>query len=73
MMSSAPRARSGAAAGILSTVRALGHTSGAAVVAVLFSTHQEGGAQIALIIAAMLAMIAALLSFSRLRTTPPGS
>ena len=71
MMSSAPRARSGAAAGMLSTVRALGHTSGAAAVAILFSTHNEGGARIALTIAAAMAMIAALLSFSRLRTTPP--
>ena len=68
MMSSAPRARSGSAAGMLSTVRALGHTSGAATVAILFSTHSEGGAQIALMIAAAMAMIAALLSFSRLRT-----
>jgi DHA2 family multidrug resistance protein-like MFS transporter len=72
MMSSAPRARSGAAAGMLSTVRSLGHASGAAVVAVLFSTHREGGAQIALIIAAVMTVIAALLSFSRLRTTRPG-
>ncbi|MDY6944722.1 MAG: MFS transporter [Pseudomonadota bacterium] len=73
MMASAPRARSGAAAGMLSTVRALGHTSGAAVVAVLFSTHSEAGAQVALLLAAVMAMIAALLSFSRLRTThaPP--
>jgi DHA2 family multidrug resistance protein-like MFS transporter len=69
MMSSAPRARSGAAAGMLSTVRALGHTSGAAVVALLFSTHSAGGAQIALVISAVLALLAALLSFSRLRTT----
>lgn len=71
MMSSAPRARSGAAAGMLSTVRALGHTSGAAVVAVLFSTHSEGGARIALITAAAMAAIAALLSFARLQTPPP--
>lgn len=68
MMSSAPRARSGAAAGMLSTVRSLGHASGAALVAVLFSTHSEGGAQIALITAAVMAVIAASLSFSRLRT-----
>ncbi len=70
MMSSPPRARSGAAAGMLSTVRSLGHASGAALVAVLFSTHREGGAQIALITAAILAALAALLSFSRLRTVP---
>lgn len=71
MMSSAPRARSGAAAGMLSTVRSLGHTSGAAVVALLFSTHMEGGAKIALMTAAVMAVIAALISFSRLRTPPP--
>ncbi len=68
MMISAPRARSGAAAGMLSTVRALGHTSGAAIVALLFSTHMNGGAKIALTAAAVMAAIAALLSFSRLRT-----
>lgn len=67
MMSSAPRDRSGAAAGMLSTVRSLGHASGAALVAVLFSAHREGGAQIALITAAVLAAIAAVLSFCRLR------
>jgi DHA2 family multidrug resistance protein-like MFS transporter len=69
MMLSAPRARSGAAAGMLSTVRSLGHTSGAAVVALLFSTHMEGGTKIALTTAAVMAVIAAILSFSRLRTT----
>ena len=69
MISSAPRPRSGAAAGMLSTVRSLGHASGAALVAVLFSTHRDGGAQIALLAAATMAAIAALLSFSRLRTT----
>lgn len=67
MMTSAPRARSGAAAGMLSTVRSLGHTSGAAVVALLFSTHLEAGAKIALATSAAMAAIAALLSFSRLR------
>jgi len=71
MMSSAPRARSGAAAGMLSTVRSLGHTSGAAIVALLFSTHLQAGAKIALITAAVMAAIAALLSFSRLRTARP--
>jgi len=69
MISSAPRPRSGAAAGMLSTVRSLGHASGAALVAVLFSTHRDDGAQIALLAAATMAAIAALLSFSRLRTT----
>lgn len=67
MMSSAPRARSGAAAGMLSTVRSLGHASGAAIVALLFSTHMAGGAKIALTAAAAMAALAALLSFSRLQ------
>lgn len=67
MMSSAPRERSGSAAGLLSTVRSLGHTGGAAIVALLFSTHVVGGAKIALAFAAVMAAIAALLSFSRLR------
>lgn len=71
MMTSAPRARSGAAAGLLSTVRSLGHTSGAAIVALLFSTHMAAGAKIALTAAAAMAAIAALLSFSRLRTPRP--
>ncbi len=66
IMSLPPRARSGAAAGMLSTVRSLGHASGAALVAVLFSLHKEDGAQIALMIAAVMALIAALLSLSRL-------
>jgi DHA2 family multidrug resistance protein-like MFS transporter len=69
IMSSAPRARAGAAAGMLSTVRSLGHTSGAAIVAVIFSAHRGGGGRIALVTAAVMAAIAALLSFSRLRTT----
>lgn len=70
MMVSAPRARSGAAAGMLSTVRSLGHTSGAAIVALLFSTHTEAGAKLALATAAAMAAIAALLSFSRLGAEP---
>lgn len=73
MMSSAPRARSGAAAGMLSTVRALGHTSGAAAVAMLFSAHSDAGPKLALIAASAMAAIAALLSFSRLRTPRPES
>jgi DHA2 family multidrug resistance protein-like MFS transporter len=71
MMSSAPRARSGAAAGMLSTVRSLGHASGAAAVAILFSTHRETGAQLALVTAAAMAATASFLSFWRLRAARP--
>ncbi len=71
LISSAPRSRSGAAGGMLSTVRLLGQTVGAAVVAVLFRTHMESGAKIALVASAVMALIAALFSLSRLRTTHP--
>jgi hypothetical protein len=57
---------------MLSTVRSLGHTSGAATVALLFSTHLEGGTKIALTTAAVMAAIAAMLSFSRLRPFSSG-
>jgi len=57
---------------MLSTVRSLGHTSGAAIVALLFSTHLEAGAKIALTTSAVMVAIAALLSFSRLRSTRAG-
>jgi len=70
MLYSVPRARSGAAGGMLSTVRLLGQTIGAAGVAVFFRAHGEGGAKIALTVAMVLAVVASILSFSRLRTQP---
>ena len=73
MLSAVPRARSGAAGGMLSTVRLLGQTIGAASVAVFFRTHLERGATIALAAAALMAFVAALFSFSRLRSQPPAS
>jgi len=66
MLASAPRARSGAAGGMLSTARLLGQTIGAAGVAILFRTYSQRGAQVTLYIAAGFAMAAALLSLSRL-------
>jgi DHA2 family multidrug resistance protein-like MFS transporter len=71
MISSAPRERSGAAGGMLSTVRLLGQTVGAAVVAVLFRAHTENGAKIALVASSVMALTAAVFSLSRLRTTHP--
>jgi len=69
LMASAPRPRSGAAAGMLSTARSLGHIAGAAVVAVFFGMQGEAGARTALLAAAGVTTIAALLSFSRLWIT----
>lgn len=66
MLASAPRARSGAAGGLLSTARLLGQTIAAAGVAILFRGYSQHGAQMALYIAAGFAIAAAFLSLSRL-------
>ena len=66
MLASAPRARSGAAGGMLSTARLLGQTVGAAGVAVLFRSYAQRGSQMTLYIAAGFALAAALVSLSRL-------
>jgi DHA2 family multidrug resistance protein-like MFS transporter len=71
MLASAPRARSGAAGGMLGTARLLGQTIGAAGVAILFRSYSQRGAEMALYVAAAFAIAAAFLSLSRL--TSPGS
>ena len=76
MLSSAPRARSGAAGGMLGTARLLGQSLGAAGVAILFRVYSERGANIALFIAAAVALAAAGVSLSRLiggSTKPEGA
>jgi DHA2 family multidrug resistance protein-like MFS transporter len=66
----APRARSGAAGGMLSTARLLGQTVGAAGVAILFRAYPERGSDFALFAAAAVALAAALVSTSRLAVKP---
>lgn len=66
MLASAPRVRSGAAGGMLSTGRLLGQTIGAAGVAILFRSYPQRGSETALYIAAGVAIAAALVSLSRL-------
>lgn len=66
MLSSVPRARSGAAGGMLATMRLMGQTLGAAGVALLFSAHPEMGSNRAILIAAGIAFVAALVSMVRL-------
>ena len=73
MLSSVPKARSGAAGGMLSTVRLLGQTVGAAGVAVFFRTHGEHGTTMALTVAAVMALVASLLSFTRLSAQEPAA
>jgi DHA2 family multidrug resistance protein-like MFS transporter len=68
LMAAAPRARSGAAGGMLSAARLLGQTLGAAAVAILFRAYGAAGSNLALGVAAMLALTGALVSIFRLRT-----
>jgi MFS transporter, DHA2 family, multidrug resistance protein len=67
IMAAAPRARSGAAGGMLSAARLLGQTLGAASVAILFRAYASAGSNVALCFAAALALTGALVSLVRLR------
>lgn len=66
LLATAPRARAGAAGGMLSTARLLGQSCGAAGVAILFRLAGEKGSVIALMLASGLALAAAALSLTRL-------
>ncbi|MFT3968092.1 MAG: MFS transporter [Sphingobium sp.] len=68
MMSAAPRARSGAAGGMLATARLLGQTTGAVTVAAGFHWLGVGSGPVLLRMAAGAALVGALFSLSRLRT-----
>ena len=70
LISAAPRARSGAAGGMLSTARLLGQTLGAAFVAILFRAYPGTGSNVILWFAAAVALAAALISLVRLTGTP---
>ncbi|HEY7996656.1 MAG TPA: MFS transporter, partial [Steroidobacteraceae bacterium] len=71
IMASAPRARSGAAGGMLGTARLAGQTLGAASVAILFRAYGAAGSNMALYVAALLAFAGAGISFGRLKHVPP--
>jgi DHA2 family multidrug resistance protein-like MFS transporter len=73
ILSAAPRPRSGAAGGMLATGRLLGQTSGAVAVAAGFHWLGIASGPTLLRIAAVAAVIAALLSLSRLRVKPPAA
>ncbi len=66
MIGAAPRERSGGASGMLGTARLLGQTTGAAIVALLFSRLPHGAPTVALIIGTGFALVAAAVSFARL-------
>lgn len=67
IIASAPRNRSGGASGMLGTARLLGQSSGAALVALLFNLFATQGTHVSLWLAAILAVIAALVSGLRIR------
>jgi MFS transporter, DHA2 family, multidrug resistance protein len=73
LLAAAPRARSGAAGGMLATARLLGQTLGAAGVAILFRAYPQSGSNIILWCAAAFALTAALISLARLAGTAPQS
>ena len=68
ILSSAPRARSGAAGGMLATARLLGQTVGAVAVGVAFHVFGVSASPDLLAAAGVAALIAAGLSFLRLRS-----
>src|SRR5882762_4531500 len=70
IMASAPRARSGAAGGMLSAARLLGQALGAAGVAILFRAYGAAGSNFALWLAALLALAGAAVSVVRLTGHP---
>jgi DHA2 family multidrug resistance protein-like MFS transporter len=72
LIASAPRARTGAAGGMLATARLLGQTLGAAGVAIVFHAYPVRGSNIALGLAAGIALAAAVVSVSRLAGNPGG-
>jgi MFS transporter, DHA2 family, multidrug resistance protein len=71
IIASAPRERSGAAGGMLSAARLLGQSLGAASVAILFRGYAVSGSNVALCVAALLALSGAVVSAFRLRGKPP--
>lgn len=67
LMSSAPPGRSGGASGMVGTVRLLGQSIGAALVAACFNLSTDHGATMAIWMGAGFACLAAVASFSRLK------
>lgn len=67
MIGAAPKARSGAASGLLSTARLTGQSVGAALVSLLLAQAGIAGANWALLLAAGFSLLAALISLTRTR------
>ena len=67
ILASAPRARSGAAGGMLAAARLIGQSIGAAMVAILFRAYDVEGSNYALAVAAILATLGAIISVLRIK------
>jgi MFS transporter, DHA2 family, multidrug resistance protein len=72
LLSAAPRARSGAAGGMLSAARLLGQSLGAATVAILFRAHGTAASHRALYVAALLALLGSACSATRFKPVRRG-
>lgn len=71
LMTSAPPERAGGASGMVGTVRLLGQSTGAALVAACFHVSSQQGAVAALWLGALFATAASVASFMRLKVTDP--
>lgn len=67
LITSAPQSRSGSASGMLAMARLTGQTLGATLVALLFIVAGQAGPRLSLYLASLVAMVACLLSISRLK------
>jgi MFS transporter, DHA2 family, multidrug resistance protein len=66
IITSAPSIRTGGASGMLATARLLGQSTGAALVALVFTAYPQDGPTLTLFIAAGVAGLSACVSFTRL-------
>jgi len=66
LLTSAPPARTGGASGMQATARLFGQTIGAAVVGMMFTARPDDGTTWTLVLGAIFAGVAAVISFSRL-------
>ena len=73
IISSAPKERSGGASGMLGTARLTGQTLGAALVALLFDRFSGSGNAISLIVGAVFATCAAIVSTTRIGRSHPAA
>jgi DHA2 family multidrug resistance protein-like MFS transporter len=70
ILSSAPPERGGGASGVVATSRLLGQASGTALVAFCFTISSQHGEALSLVLAAVFAALASIVSFTRMFVKP---